>query len=296
MLKKINPDILHLHSSKAGAIGRVASIGFTNVKVIFTAHGWSFTDGVSKKKAAIYVRIERVLSRFTDKIICVSKYDYKIAQNSKIFSKTDGIVIYNGVFSSEDYKLPSQYSNDYSKLKPNFIMIARFSEVQKRQDLLVEAAKVLVEEGEKNFQITFIGDGEKYEDTKKLVTKYNLTSHVIFLGFKNDPEKYFKKGSILTLISDYEGLPISIIEGMCAGCPILATDVGGVDELVRDGLNGYLTSLNPVEIAKAMRTMISLSPSEYAMLASNSRYYYESDFTIKKFIDATLQCYQDCLN
>lgn len=86
LIKKYQPDILHLHSSKAGAVGRMAAIGMP-VKVVFTAHGWAFTDGVSNLKKHLYARIERFLGRFTDVIFCVSRFDYNLALGKRIVKK-----------------------------------------------------------------------------------------------------------------------------------------------------------------------------------------------------------------
>ncbi|WP_137572894.1 glycosyltransferase, partial [Escherichia coli] len=78
IIKDINPDIISCHSSKAGVLGRLASLG-TRTKKVFTAHGWAFTEGISPKKAAIYKKIELLLSYITDATINVSYYDKKLA-------------------------------------------------------------------------------------------------------------------------------------------------------------------------------------------------------------------------
>lgn len=291
IIKLISPDILHLHSSKAGAIGRLAAVGLP-CKVIFTVHGWAFTDGVSKYKSIIYVIIEQILSHITDKIICVSKFDYNIASKKHVFWKSNGTVIYNGV--PEIIGAPiDRVQSDTDFI--NFIMIARFSKVQKRQDLLVEAAKLLSDVGVTHYHITFIGNGDRLSEVNKLVNKYNLENRITFLGFKKNPIKYFDSRSVATLISDYEGLPISLIEGMCAGRPILASDVGGVNELVKDNYNGLLTTEQPHDIEIAMKTLIEKSSEEFQELAFNSRNEYEKQFKIDRFILNTFECYTDVL-
>lgn len=291
LIEKEKPEIVHLHSSKAGALGRVACIGNPNIKVIFTAHGWSFTDGVSKKKAKVFVAVERFLSRFTDRVICVSKFDYNIAQRAGIFKKTKGITIYNGV--------PDESQGDflYRNINEpvNFVMIARFSEVQKRQDVLIDAAKLLSENNVNNYRITFIGDGERFLEAQKKVEEYQLSDKIQFLGFKENPMNYLDPNSVLTLISDYEGLPISIIEGMCMGRPILATDVGGVNELITHRKNGYLTSIVPKEIMLFISKICQLTTTEFQELSINSRKMYEQKFTIEKFLLKTFRCYEEVL-
>ena len=97
IIKRERPDIVHLHSSKAGTLGRIASIGL-NCKVIFTVHGWAFTEGVNSKiKKFIYRTIEKSVSRFTDLFICVSEYDRNLGMERGVLNPNSHVaVIHNG--------------------------------------------------------------------------------------------------------------------------------------------------------------------------------------------------------
>lgn len=232
IIKKLHPDIVHLHSSKAGVIGRLAAIS-TNTKVVFTVHGWSFTDGVRTSKKKLYRSIERIMSRFTDLFICVSKFDLDIGYRDHVLSdKCNAVVIHNG----------SKYIRRKKKVVINkvdplrLIMVARFSEQKNQLGLL----KALCSLRSQNIKLSFIGDGPTLNKAKQFVNHHHLNDKVDFLGFKNNIGMYLDQNDVFILSTFYEGLPISIIEAMSHGLPIIASDVGGNRELVFNNKNGFL--------------------------------------------------------
>lgn len=97
LLKRLKPDILHLHLSKAGMVGRLAALGLS-MKVVFTVHGWGFTPGVSKKQQLLIKLVEKTLRPLTTYYICVSRFDYQLGVENGIINESHpGVVIYNGV-------------------------------------------------------------------------------------------------------------------------------------------------------------------------------------------------------
>lgn len=232
IINKETPDIVHVHSSKAGALGRIAARK-SKAKVIFTAHGWAFTDGVGKKKALLYKKIEKYLTKFSDKIICVSKFDLKIAKDAQFFKgNTKGVCIYNGVVEPSDIK----FIRDFGI--PKMVMVARFDN-QKNQELLINS---LVKFKEYDFNMTFIGDGPNLVKCKSIVEKENLTSKIFFEGFKSNVDDFLKESNCFVLSTNYEGLPISIIEAMSYRLPIISSNVGGVSEQIENNSSGILVN------------------------------------------------------
>lgn len=275
IFKQANPDIIHLHSSKAGALGRLAARGI-NAKVIYTAHGWAFTEGVSDKKRFVYIFIEKFLAKYTDWIICVSKYDYNLALKSRVIKKEKSSVIYNG--SSR-----IKYNNKVGK-RIRIVMTARF-DVPKRQDLLIQAVKELDKE---KYELILVGEGKSLKSNKNLAHK---NSNVIFLGFRNDVLDILKESDIFVLISDYEGLPISIIEAMSASMAIVASNVGGIPELISNGSNGYLVSSNVREIQNTLELLIN-DVGLIRKLGQQSLIRYNESFSIEECLYKTNQLYE----
>ena len=119
--------------------------------------------------------------------------------------------------------------------RPVIVMVARF-EVPKRQDVLL---KTLAELTDIPWHLQLIGDGSLRPALEHFVEQNRLSNRVTFLGNQLDVHSYLEKGHLFVLLSDWEGLPISIIEAMRVGLPIIATNVGGVKELIIDRDNGF---------------------------------------------------------
>lgn len=272
LIQKEHPDILHLHSSKAGTIGRLSAIG-TNAKTIFTVHGWAFTQNAgSKMKTKLYKTVEKIMTPFTDLFICVSEYDYTIGINSHVLNKhkKNAITIHNGV--EKPPVVLEQKQNKVTKI----VMTARFSS-QKDQESLISAIANLYD---RNFKMIFVGDGETLEDCRKQVQRLDISNKVQFVGFKSDVTPYLRDSDVYVLSTHYEGLPISIIEAMSYSLPILATDVGGNSELIDK--NGILIDSNDAvdSLTMALKKMLNDSTLIETMgMASYSKFI--NDFQLK---------------
>ncbi len=283
IIKQEKPNIVHLHSSKAGVIGRIACL-HKKCKVIFTVHGWSFTDGVaSKKKKTIYRLIERSMWFLTDKYICVSKYDYNIGIRDKVIKNPKkAVVVYNGI----DYNKNNNLNNEiHSPLR--FIMTARFSN-QKDQISLIEAFRDV-----KNCELIFVGDGPTLARAKKLVLQNKLGNRINFVGFQKNVDKYLNESDVFVLSTHYEGLPISIIEAMSHAMPVVASNVGGNSELVVEGENGFLTH-DVDSLREALMSFVK-KPEIVKEMGRKSLQIYQSEFKLNKFLNNTQKIYIDLL-
>lgn len=251
IIKRELPDLVHLHSSKAGAIGRLASINCKS-KLIYTIHGWPFTEGVeSRTKKIVFRVIEKLLAPFTDEYICVSEFDKNLGLKYKILNQKKGnfITVHNAVNSV--YSNSSDLQSVH-KLPLKFTMVARFSKQKDQQGLI----RTLKEVPTQNYILNFVGSGILLNDCKNLVEKLNLNSNFIFKGFQKNVTPFLMDSDVFILTSHYEGLPYSIIEAMSFGLPIIASDVGGNSELVKNGVNGFLVN-NHDELKKAITTFIN---------------------------------------
>lgn len=248
LIKSISPDIVHLHSSKAGAIGRIACVHL-GTKVVYTVHGWPFTEGIgSSKKQIAYILIEKILEPFTDEYICVSKYDENLGKKFRIFKskKCNYITIHNGV------SLPIVNNKlNNRKLPIRMIMVARFSD-QKDQIGLIKA---LSEISREKYVMTFIGDGPNLNKAKLYSKALNLDDNIHFVGFTDHVMNYLLNSDLFILFSHYEGLPYSIIEAMSVRMPVIASNVGGNHELVKNGENGFLVN-DSNDVVKAINKFI----------------------------------------
>lgn len=253
-ISRIKPDILHLHSSKAGIIGRIANkfSDHCNPYVIFTAHSWAFTEDIPMIKRNIFKWIEKMAYSLTDKVICVSEYDSKVALDAG-FKSNKLVTIHNSLEESQNTTYTKENKN-INKNTVNFVMVARFA-YPKMQLQVVDAIKQLNITHKNKFKFCFIGNGETLKQCKEKVEKLHLQATIEFLENVNNAREIIEHYDVFVLMSKQEGLPISILEAMAKGLPIIASNVGGINELIDD--NGELIKQNnSKELTKLMRKYI----------------------------------------
>ena len=282
ILIEIQPDLVATHSSKAGIVGRIA--GWTlRIPTVFTAHGWSFTDGVPAQRKRIYKIFEKIIGRISDGVITVSEYDRELAIKHKVLPKNKVHTIHNGV-----HDLPVNKKLFFSEEPPTIIMVARFA-APKRQLQLLTALNQL---RHIQWEMSFAGDGPLLQEAEEFVERENLSDRVDFLGNRDDITELLHKSSIFVLLSDWEGLPLSILEAMRCGLPILASDVGGVKEAIIQSENGYLIPKNDFnELLNKLNFMLTSPPAVRLKMGDRSRKLYEENFTYEKMYKETLAYY-----
>lgn len=284
ILAKEKPDLVHAHSSKAGIAARIAA-KLRSVPVIFTVHGWAFTEGVEKRKRSLFIFIERWVARFTNKIICVSEYDRRLAIDNNVGKPNDLITIVNGVE-------PTNFTHERKVVEgpTRIIMVARFSS-QKDYETLTLALSMLTGD----FVASYVGEGELLENVRLLAKDRGIENKIKFLGMRNDVIELLEQSDIFVLASNYEGLPISIIEAMSKHLPIIATNVGGIKELVADGETGFLTNRNDVEGLVGKLQYFLDFPEERIHMGEASYQKFKSEFTLEIMLDKTFAVYQEVL-
>lgn len=284
-LKKNKPDLIHLHSSKAGILGRLAAKSL-GIPTIFTAHGWAFTEGVSLKRRKLYLFIERFMAKFTDKIITVSEYDRQLALNSRVGNEILISTVHNGMPD-----LPKVQRKNSSKSLIKLIMVARF-DTPKDHLLLINALSQLEK---KNWSLELVGDGPLLEQAVKHVECLGLAQHVTFSGACNDVAKRLEQADVFLLISNWEGLPLTILEAMRAGLPVIASNVGGVSEAVIDKQTGFLVPRADVDALTQAIQEIIISEELRLLLGEAGRKKFDEEFLFDSMLTKTLNIYQQVI-
>ncbi|WP_180052116.1 glycosyltransferase family 4 protein [Acinetobacter sp. YH12099] len=284
-LKQLNPDIVHCHSSKAGLLGRLAAKSL-NLPVVFTAHGWAFTDGVSPKKQKIYATLERFMAKLSDHIITVSEYDRYHGFKYQVGTPELVQTIHNGVPDIKNLAIKK------TNFRVKLIMVARFED-PKDQYFLIRALSKLPKH--LNWQVDFLGDGPNLEKCQELAKNEELDSKIIFHGQSFKVKEFLNQADIFILISNYEGFPLTILEAMSASLPIISSDVGGVNESVSSE-NGYLIPKGNIDILVQSLTELIMNKNLRQQLGSNSRYLYETKFSFNTMLHKTLDVYTQVLS
>jgi glycosyltransferase involved in cell wall biosynthesis len=283
LMRRIRPQLVHTHSTKAGLVGRLAarSVG---IPVVFTAHGWAFSDGVPVHRKILGVLAERVATRWATQVITVSQYDRLLAQRYKLKYDNNFHVIHNGIPSI----LGQTYNGETSIIQ--LVMVARFTN-QKDHAIVLQALQGI----EHNVQICLVGDGPTRPRIERLAEQLGISDRVKFVGWRDDVHEILASANIYVLASNWEGLPICLLEAMRAGLPIVTSDVGGVREVIVDGETGFLVDRGDVAMLRDRLQRLLSDPELRNKMGKAGRKRYLEHFTVERMLDQTLQVYENAI-
>lgn len=282
-LRELAPDIVHVHSAKAGILGRLAARSM-KIPAIYTAHGWPFTEGVSERRRKLYTGIERLMAKFAQRVITVSDYDRSIALAADVGTPNLLVTIHNGIPEIEPELKVRRDEGEVIRL----VMVARFEEPKNHAALL----QALSELGGRNWHLELIGDGPNFASMKSLARELGLVDQVTFMGARDDVPDRLSQSEVLLLVSRWEGLPLTILEAMRAGLPVVASDVGGVNEAVSEGETGFLVPRDDCEALRSKMGMLLQSSDLRARMGRAGRRRYEQEFAFDLMLNRTMAVYE----
>ncbi len=292
LIHTIQPDIVHLHSSKAGVVGAIASKCASTAKVIYTAHGFVFNEPGFFPKKEMFIWAEKISGWFKNQIICVSEKDRQSALTYHIASKYKLATIHNGLaeinFVSKE---EAKNTLDITHLKSKKIIgtIAHFYPVKGLDYLINAAPEVIAKHPDTLFLI--IGGGQEHSKLQALILKNKLTDNILLIDEIKNASQFVKAFDIFVLPSLKEGFPYAILEAMQAEVPIIASRVGGISEQIEDTISGLLVQpKNSHELAAKINLLIE--NKELAdKLVKNAKARVKNEFSIQEMIEQTEKTY-----
>jgi glycosyltransferase involved in cell wall biosynthesis len=283
VIRQESPDLVHAHTSKAGLLARLAARR-TGTPAVFTAHTWSFADGISTGQRLLAIPFERFAAALGGKIISVSQANKDMALRKAIAGPDSVVRIWNGVPDVPMRADPGSGS------PLTMVMIARFVP-QKDHLLLIEALSRI----DGYWRLLLVGDGPLRRGAEEAVSKAGLRDRVECLGDRSDVAGLLAAADLCVLATRWEGLPLCILEAMRAGLPVVATDVGGVSEAVTDGVTGYLTRPGDVQQMRNRIAELLASRTLLQSMGAAARARYEKDFDVHKMARATCALYREVM-
>jgi glycosyltransferase involved in cell wall biosynthesis len=254
-------DVVHTHTSKAGLLGRFAAKFAGAPLVVHTPHGHVFFGYFGPLKTKIFILLEKLANRMTDKIVALTHREkadyisYRTCPEEKI------TVIHSGIELNKFQEYPLAEKTKLKKevgLPENSFVVGTAGRLVpvKGPEFLIKASQAIIPK-HPNTYFLFAGDGPLKEDLQKKAKKAGEEKNVVFLGWRDDIAHILSIFDVFCLPSLNEGMGRVLVEAMAHGIPIVASEVGGIPDLITHGKNGFLVPpKNPEELAKHIQILI----------------------------------------
>ncbi len=263
-----NYKIVHCHSPIGGVLCRLAcrKARKSGTKVVYTAHGFHFFKGASKAAWAIYYPIEKFCSRFTDVLITINKEDYERAKRfkAKKVEYVHGIGVHTNEFRNVEFSR-ADIRNEFAFAEDDFVFmsIGQLS-VRKNHEVVIKALSKI---NNPKVKYLLVGFGELEEHLKELVSSLNLQSRVVFAGYRGDVKELLHAVDAFAFPSLQEGLPVSLMEAMSVGLPVVCSRIRGNTDLIENGKGGYMYECYDVDgFANGMQKIVESNQQKMGMI------------------------------
>ncbi len=298
LLKRIRPDVLHAHSAKAGLAGRVSAWLAGVPAVVLTVHNTIFHHRRSRWRESIIALSERALAGLTDRIITVSEaLGREIVVREKI-DPAKVVTIYNGIVPEEFSRDPDrdflQRITGIPAGKKIVGTVARLAP-QKGVAHFIRAAAMMAKDSEEAVFLV-VGDGPLRADLERLAGSLGLAERVFFAGERRDMPRIMPCLDVFVLASVTEGLPLTVLEAMAARRAVVATRVGGIPEVISDGVNGLL--VDPGDVAGLAAAILALlgDRKKSRAMGERGRDTVLEKFTVEKMVGSMERVYADLVS
>jgi glycosyltransferase involved in cell wall biosynthesis len=247
LMRRLRPDLAHLHSSKAGVLGRVAARRH-GIVTAFTPHAWSFLAASVGIERNLWIRTERMFAGGGAGVVCVSEDERRRGVSAGVLAPGSSVVIPNGV------AVPVEASYE-RRGAPVIGTLARLAR-QKGLDVLLDAVAIVARD-QPDVRLMIAGGGPLESELRAQAADLGLEHSVDFLGWVENGRSLLPTFDVFVLPSRWEGMPIALLEARAAGLPTVATDVGGAREVIDDGHDGWVVPPeDPEALAHALLDLV----------------------------------------
>jgi len=301
IMREERPHILHTHTAKAGALARAAAVVAGRARppiIVHTFHGHVLKGYFGPGRTAFFRQVERVLARQSDVLIAVSPevrdelVEHGVAPSEKF------AVIRLGIPLDErlgDASAELDFRPLYGIAEDAFVVgwVGRMTGV-KDTGAVLEIVRSTREHGV-NAVLCMVGDGPDRERLEQLAYDLGIARSTFFVGYQEDVAGYYRLFDAFLLPSVNEGTPVSAIEALASGTPVVATRVGGVPDVVRDGIDGFLVAPGDTEAAAERLAELVRDPVLRARLGDAGRSEARARYSVARLVDDVDRLYQSLL-
>jgi glycosyltransferase involved in cell wall biosynthesis len=298
LIRREGPVIVDTHTAKAGILGRMAARLAGVPVIVHTFHGHVLRKYFGAVKSGLFTWVERLLARISDSIIMVSRrgreelISFGVASPEKIAFVPYGLEL----DTFRDFPAGRQPLKDDLGVPYDWTLVGivgRLVPIKGHVDFL-EAARIV---GEKKEKVAFVivGDGELRAELEEAAGRLPIRDRIFFAGWRHDLDAVYASLDIVVQTSYNEGLPFALIEAMASGKPMIATDVGGVAELIVEGVTGYLTpEHDPETLAERLFRLLD-DPSLARSMGEAGRKFAFERFEKRRMVRDMVEFYDDLL-
>jgi glycosyltransferase involved in cell wall biosynthesis len=301
LIRRLRPDVLHTHTAKAGAVGRIAVIfagGRRPRVVVHTFHGHVLRGYFGTAGSLLFRGVETALAHVTDRLIAVSPQvrdelvRLRVAPPRKFAVVRLGIELEPRVHCDEE---PAAIRARIGVSPDRFVVgwFGRMTAVKRTDDLL-DALAALRERGV-DALFLLVGDGADRERLEQLAHRRGLAKSVLFLGYQEDVARWYTACDAIVLTSANEGTPVTLIEALAAARPVVATRVGGVEDVVEDGVTGLLVRPGDTHAVAERLALLAADPERRRTMGETGRAHVLERYAVSRLVDDVDRLYRDLL-
>jgi glycosyltransferase involved in cell wall biosynthesis len=248
---------------------------------VFTAHTWCFAEGTSWKWRIAGIPAERVAAWFSAAIINVSNANRDLALRHGVADQRRLVTIWNGIPDTRFRAWPGSVGT------PLVVMVARCVPQKDHGLLLRVLARI-----QRPVRAVFVGDGPLLPALRAQAAQLRLQQRVEFVGNRSDVAQILSRAAVFALPTHWEGFPLSILEAMRAGLPVIASNVGGISEAIVENETGFLAERGDEEMFLDRLALLLEDAGLRARMGAAARARYEAEFTLKRMLDKTTAVYR----
>lgn len=289
-------DVVHTHSSKAGALGRAAAaLVRPRPALVHTPHtfAFNFTAQFSTNKRRLFLGIERTLGRRTDCLVHVSASERDEGLALGIVPPERAIVIENGIDATAYARgARERVRREWGIGDDEFVLgtVGLLNEAKGHGDLIDAAARLVARCP--RLRVMIVGEGDLRSELERRIAQHGLGAVVRLLGYRNDVPDVLSAFDAFCLPSLWEGLPYVVLEAQAAGLATIVTDVNGSRDIVRADVTGLVTpKSDPTALATAIERLIS-DRALRDRLAAAGRDRVVSHYALARMIDQHVELYE----
>ena len=301
LIRDTRPDILHTHMAKAGAVGRLAALAAREARppvILHTFHGHVLRHYFDPVRNVAFRRLEQWLARTTTTLIAVSPQVRDELVELGVAPARKFVVVRLGIELAERVGSPGARDEQRRMLgipPERFVVgwIGRMTEVKRTDDVL-RTFRQLRETGV-DACLCLVGDGPDRPALERLAKTLGIMRNTLFLGFQRDVAPFYAAFDVLLLPSISEGTPVSAIEALAAGKPVVATRVGGVPDVVRDGKDGFLAEAGAIDDLSERLARLARDPALRERMGASGREWVTARYRVDRLVDEMDGLYRSLL-